>query len=338
MPRDHGRAARGKAAYVGVMAPSRPTDALDWLLDKSVVLGWSKVGPAVRQYWWPADPPAQALLGKHVLVTGASGGLGLATAAGLAALGADVHLVGRSLDRLREAERTISEQHPAARLHSAVCDVGDLESVEDFCATLSGQVTSLHALVHNAGLLPPERRTSPQGHELTLATHVLGPHLMTFRLADTLRGGRVLVVASGGMYGQALPEDDYEYASGEYSGVRAYARTKRMQVVLAEKWAERLGGQGIDVASLHPGWGRTPGLDEALPGFVRVMGPLLRSAESGADTAVWLTATPQPWPTGRFWQDRRPRPTHYGPLHREGPQARERFWEFVREQTGVPQG
>ena len=314
------------------------TGSLDWLLDKSVVLGWSKVGPALRRHWWPADPPAGALQGKHVLVTGASSGLGLAAAVALAGLGADVHLVGRSLDRLRAAERTITEQHPAARLHSAVCDVGDLESVEDFCSTLSGRLTSLHALVHNAGLLPPERRTSPQGHELTLATHVLGPHLMTFRLAETLRGGRVLVVASGGMYGQPLPEDDYEYASGEYSGVKAYARTKRMQVVLAEQWARHLGPHGIDVASLHPGWGRTPGLDEALPGFVRVMGPLLRSAESGADTAVWLTATPQPWPTGRFWQDRRPRPTHYGPLHREGPQARERFWEFVREQTGVPQG
>jgi NAD(P)-dependent dehydrogenase (short-subunit alcohol dehydrogenase family) len=319
------------------MTSSRPAVALDWLLDKSVVLGWSKIGPAVRQYWWPADPPADALRGKHVVVTGASGGLGLATAAGLAGLGADVHLVGRSLERLHAAEGQIREQHPDARLHSAACDVGDLEAVEDYCATLSRDVTSLHALVHNAGLLPPERRTTSQGHELTLATHVLGPHLMTFRLAEVLRGGRVLVVSSGGMYGQELPEDDYEYARGEYSGVKAYARTKRMQVVLAEHWAQRLGRHGIDVASLHPGWGRTPGLDEALPGFVRAMGPLLRTAEAGADTSVWLTATPEQWPTGLFWQDRRARPTHYGPLHRETEQARERFWAFVRDQTGVPQ-
>ncbi len=320
------------------MTPSRPAVALDWLLDKSVVLGWSKVGPAVRRHWWPADPPADALSGKHVVVTGASGGLGLATAAGLAGLGADVHLVGRSLDRLRDAERSITEQHPGARLHSAACDIGDLESVEDYCSSLAREVTSLHALVHNAGLMPPERRTSPQGHELTLATHVLGPHLMTFRLAEALRGGRVLVVASGGMYGQRLLEEDYEYASGTYSGVTAYARTKRMQVVLAEHWAQRLAPHGIDVASLHPGWGRTPGLEDALPGFVRLMGPVLRSAESGADTTVWLTATPQQWPTGLFWQDRRPRPTHYGRWNQEGAQARERFWHFVREQTGVPQG
>jgi NAD(P)-dependent dehydrogenase (short-subunit alcohol dehydrogenase family) len=317
--------------------PLLPAAALDWLLDKSVVLGWSKVGPAVRQYWWPADPPADALRDKHVVVTGASGGLGLATAAGLAGLGADVHLVGRSLDRLHTAEKQIRGRHPRAQLHSEVCDVGDLESVEEYCSNLSRDLTSLHALVHNAGLLPPERRTTPQGHELTLATHVLGPHLMTFRLAEVLRGGRVLVVSSGGMYGQALPEDDYEYAQGDYSGVKAYARTKRMQVVLAEQWAPRLARHGIDVASLHPGWGRTPGLDEALPGFVRVMGPLLRTAEAGADTTVWLTATPEEWPTGLFWQDRRPRPTHYGPLHRETVQSRDHFWQYVREQTGVPQ-
>jgi NAD(P)-dependent dehydrogenase (short-subunit alcohol dehydrogenase family) len=316
--------------------PPSAAASLDWLLDKSVVLGWSKVGPAVRRRWWAADPPPDALRGRHVVVTGASGGLGLATAAGLAGLGADVHLVGRDLGRLREAERTITGQHPRARLHSSVCDVGDLDAVEAWCATLVREVPSLHALVHNAGLLPPERGTSPQGHELTLAAHVLGPHLMTFRLAGALRGGRVLVVSSGGMYGQGLPEHDYEYAEGEYSGVKAYARTKRMQVVLAEQWAQRLAADDIHVAALHPGWGRTPGLDEALPGFVRVMGPLLRSAEGAADTTIWLAATPEQWPSGRFWQDRRPRPTHYGPLHRESAEARARLWDFVREQTGVP--
>ena len=119
------------------MTASRPAAALDWLLDKSLVLGWTKVGPAVRRYWWPADPPANVLEGKHVVVTGASGGLGLATAAGLAGLGAEVHLVGRSLDRLRAAERSIMGQHPGARLHSAACDVGDLESVEDYCTALA---------------------------------------------------------------------------------------------------------------------------------------------------------------------------------------------------------
>ena len=78
------------------------TDGLDWLLDKSVVLGYSKVGPALRRAWWPADPRPGVLAGRTVVVTGASGGLGLATASGLAGLGAHVRLVGRDTERLEQ--------------------------------------------------------------------------------------------------------------------------------------------------------------------------------------------------------------------------------------------
>jgi dehydrogenase/reductase SDR family member 12 len=317
--------------------PASATGSLDWLLDKSIVLGFSRIGSSLRRSWWPADPSPGALAGKHVVVTGASGGLGLAAASGLARLGADVHLVGRSAERLERAAAEIRVPLPEARLHTAACDVSDLTSVEAFCAALAGSVTSLHALVHNAGVMPPQRTTSAQGHELALATHVLGPHLMTFRLADTLRGGRVIVVSSGGMYGQRLPTEDYEYARGEYSGVTAYARTKRMQVVLAEQWATRLAEQGITVASMHPGWADTPGVTDSLPRFARVMRPVLRTPEEGADTVVWLAATERELPGGLFWHDRRPRPTHYAPVGAETEQERRRLWEFVTAQTGVPQ-
>jgi NAD(P)-dependent dehydrogenase (short-subunit alcohol dehydrogenase family) len=312
------------------------TGSLDWVLDKSVVLGYSKVGSGLRRRWWPADPRPDVLDGRHVVVTGASGGLGLATAAGLARFGAEVHLVGRSADRLDDAASRIRSDHAQARLHPVVCDVSDLEAVEGLCRRLDAEVGSLHALVHNAGVMPPTRTESKQGHELALATHVLGPHLMTFRLADALRGGRVVVVSSGGMYGQPLPTDDYEYERGDYSGVTAYARTKRMQVVLAELWASWLQGPGITVASMHPGWADTPGVTDSLPRFASVMGPLLRTADDGADTAVWLAATEDDLPSGRFWHDRRQRPTHYAPVRVEGELERGRLWDFVRSVTGVP--
>lgn len=313
-----------------------PSSALDWVLDKSVVLGYSAIGPALRRGWWPGDPPAGALAGRTVVVTGGSGGLGLAAATGLARLGAEVHLVGRSAERLEQARGAVLAGLPDASVHTEVCDVSDLEAVEAFCSDLNGRVESLHALVHNAGVMPPRRTLSAQGHELALATHVLGPHLMTFRLADVLRGGRVVVVSSGGMYGQALPTSDPEYTDGTYSGVTAYARTKRMQVVLAELWAEHLASRGITVASMHPGWADTPGVTDSLPRFARLMGPLLRSPESGADTIVWLTAAPRELPTGLFWHDRRPRPTHYLPRRLEGEAEREALWAWVRSQTGQP--
>ncbi|WP_406830489.1 SDR family NAD(P)-dependent oxidoreductase [Pedococcus sp. KACC 23699] len=309
--------------------------ALDWAMDKSLVLGYTRLGPRLRRSWWPADPRPACLAGRHVLVTGASGGLGLAAAQQIAALGATVHLLGRKAERLESARTELLAAEPSARVEIAPCDLSDLDAVRGFCADFSARVPELHALVHNAGVLPPERRTTAQGHELTLATHVLGPHLMTALLADNLRGGRVVVVSSGGAYGQKLPVDDLEYTQGDYSGVTAYARTKRMQLVITEQWADRLRGR-VSVHSMHPGWADTPGVTESLPGFNKVMGPLLRSPAEGADTVTWLVATDDPIGTGGFWHDRSRRPTHYAPIGVETASQRQRFWEFVVAATGEP--
>lgn len=311
-------------------------DALDWVMDKSLVLGYSKIGPALRRAWWPADPAPGALVGQHVLVTGASGGLGLATAHGLARLGAVVHLTGRDAGRLERARTALLEEHPLAHVRVHVADVSDLAATAAFAEDLAAEVPQLHALVHNAGVMPPRRTTTAEGHELTLATHVLGPHVLTYGLREALAGGRVVVVTSGGAYGQRLAVDDPEYAVGDYAGVTAYARTKRMQLVLTELWARDLAPDRITVHSMHPGWAATPGVTESLPRFAALTGPLLRDADSGADTAVWLTATADSIGTGGFWHDRRRRPTHYAPVGVETPEQVERFWRFVRQQTGVP--
>lgn len=310
--------------------------ALDWVMDKSLVLGYTKIGPAVRRAWWPRDPMPGALTGQHVLVTGASGGLGLATARGLARLGAAVHLTGRDAGRLDDARARLLEERPHAEVTAHVADVSDLAATAEFARQFSREVPRLHAVVHNAGVMPPKRTTTPEGHELTLATHVLGPHVLTYGLRDTLASGRVVLVTSGGAYGQRLDVDDPEYTVGDYSGVTAYARTKRMQIVLTELWARDLAADGISVHSMHPGWADTPGVTDSLPRFAALTGPLLRDADSGADTAVWLTATGDAIGTGGFWHDRRRRSTHYAPVGVETPRQVEQLWEFVRDVTGVP--
>ncbi|HET7799717.1 MAG TPA: SDR family NAD(P)-dependent oxidoreductase, partial [Humibacillus xanthopallidus] len=294
------------------------------------------VGPALRRRWWPADPAPDALAGRHVLVTGATGGLGLATAAGLARLGAVVHVTGRDAGRLERARATLLSDQPGATVETHVSDVSDLAGTAEFARDLASRVPRLHALVHNAGVMPPKRTTTDEGHELALATHVLGPHVLTFGLRESLAGGRVVLVTSGGAYAQRLDVDDPEFTQGTYSGTAAYARTKRMQLVLAPLWARELAGDAVTVASMHPGGADTPGVTESLPGFAKVTGPLLRDAEQGADTAVWLAATGDPIDSGRFWHDRRQRATHYAPVRVETPGEVERFWAFVCETTGVP--
>jgi dehydrogenase/reductase SDR family protein 12 len=308
--------------------------AADRLMDILVIPGYSVIGPKLRQHWWPADP-APFAAPVDIVVTGGSSGIGAATAAGLTVLGARVHLVGRKLDRLQASAAKIRLQQPDAELVSHECDVGDLDSVRAFTEKLSGELDSLHGLVHCAGLMPPERKETGQGHELAFATHVLGPYLMTMGLRPLLQAdgdGRVVFVSSGGMYTAAL-EADLEYTSGDYKGVRAYARTKRMQVTLTEKLATAFSAPGDPVVhSMHPGWVATPGVSDSIPGFEKVAGPLLRSPEWGADTIVWLLAAPQAASsTGLFWCDRRPRPTHFLPWQHDDAAARAKLWRACLE-------
>lgn len=322
--------------------PPRPALVLDQFLDRTVVLGYTKVGAAVRRAWWPADPPPGALAGKVVAVTGANSGLGKATALGAARLGAEVRMLCRDVGRGEAARSEILAAVPGAALRVHRCDVSDLATLPDVAAGLRAEVPRLHALVHNAGVLPPDRAESAQGHELTYATHVLGPHVLTHELRDLLAAdgdARVVFVTSGGMYTAPLDLEDLELTHTAYSGTRAYARTKRMQVHLAEEWARELAPEGVSVQSAHPGWAGTPGLAESLPGFSRLVRPLLRSAASGADTTVWLLAAPEGHATtGLLWHDRAPRPTSYLSRTRPGPGEVRRLWETVVETTGVPGG
>jgi NAD(P)-dependent dehydrogenase (short-subunit alcohol dehydrogenase family) len=313
--------------------------AVDRLLDRSVVLGYSRIGLALRRRMQdhPADPLPGSLRGQHTVVTGASSGLGVATAVGLARLGADVHLVVRDLGKGEQVAAEIRAEVPGARLHLHRCDVSDLDDVRRFAAELGAQVDSLAALVHNAGAMPPERTESAQGHEMTMALHVLGPILMTESLLPSLEAGRgrVVLVTSGGMYTQQLPADDPDYEHGDYRPPVAYARSKRVQVSLLPTLAERWGPHGVSVNAMHPGWADTPGVVDSLPGFHKLTGPILRDAEQGADTSVWLCAAEPAPEAGLLWHDRRPRPPHYARRTHETEQERLQIWEWVRGAAGL---
>lgn len=314
---------------------------IDTVLDRSVVLGYSKVGSALRRRWWPADPEPGSLAGKRVLVTGATSGIGEAMARSFADLGAAVHLLGRNADKLAGVARSLRLEVPAAEVVEEVCDVGDLDAVRAWSADLAGRVPELHGLVHNAGTMTEGREESPQGHELALAIHVLGPHLMSELLQAPLAaagGASVVWMSSGGMYGAALPADvdGWESRRGDYNGVQAYARTKRMQVVLADVWSRRLAPRDVRVESMHPGWVATPGVAAHLPTFNTISRPVLRDSEDGADTAVWLVATRPASEPPHFWHDRAQRPVTLG--WRRGPDEADvrRFLSWVAEVTGTP--
>lgn len=199
------------------------------------------------------------MAGHDVVVTGASSGLGEACARQLLGLGAHVHLVVRDEAK---GEGVASEIDPGRESSTVwVCDVGDLDSVADFTERFRDSGTRLRGLVHNAGVMPPERTTSAQGHELSMSVHLLGPLAMTDALVPAMEGvqTRVVFVTSGGMYAQELPVTDPEYRDGEYAGATAYARSKRAQVELLHPMQRRWVGRDVRVCAMHPGWAGTPG-------------------------------------------------------------------------------
>jgi dehydrogenase/reductase SDR family member 12 len=308
-------------------------------LDAAVVPGFSKIGYAIRKRlgnWQPIS--SFDLRGKTVIITGPTSGLGEQVARQLAPTGANLVLVARNEEK---CSRVISEITPLCTGNTPVfvrAEMGDLESVRSACVAIQQQVSQIDVLIHNAGALLNTRQLSPQGIEQTVASHVVGPFLMTTLLLPSLKGGRVVTVSSGGMYTSGLPAFDkgetLEMLAHKYGGSKQYAIAKRAQVTLTEMWAMR--EPQTEFVSMHPGWADTPGVQESIPGFRRVTAPILRSASEGADTISWLAAvSPLPGASGTFWSDREVRPTHKSPQtrKRDTPEARKALWALLVNQV-----
>ncbi|MGH0036609.1 MAG: SDR family NAD(P)-dependent oxidoreductase [Myxococcota bacterium] len=313
-------------------------ELLGRLVDPFIVSSFDRTGFRIHSLTFQPDDLDVDLSGRRCLVTGANSGIGFETALGLADLGAEVVLLCRSLERGEEAAARIREQTGNARVTVERVDLSDLDSVREAAARLAAGPVDV--LVHNAGVLPDQRVETADGLELTFATHVVGPFLLTRLLEEALgrsEDARVVWVSSGGMYTRKLDLADPGWTDREYDGVTAYAETKRAQVVLAELFAEALGGRGVAVYAMHPGWADTPAVASSLPRFHRLTRSILRTPAEGADTVIWLAACSSPRPeTGAFFFDRRPRRTHLLPWTRESEAERRKLWALCEERISEP--
>ena len=205
--------------------------------------------------WGLRDIPD--LTGRTAVVTGASGGLRLETARGLAAAGAQVVVAARDPAKGRAAAEAVGRD---ARFEAL--DLADLASVQAFAERVDDGAAGLDLLVNNAGVMaPPERRTTRDGFELQLGTNHLGHFALTGRLVPMLRRAaapRVVTVASLAARAGAMDFGNLNWGRN-YSAWRAYGRSKLANLLFTRELARRSanGGWGITAVAAHPGWSRT---------------------------------------------------------------------------------
>ncbi len=314
---------------------------VDSLLEGPIAPSFTRLGYDVRsrtEHWRPLD--SYQLDGRVVIITGPTSGLGLAAATQLAECGATLVLVGRDRGRTERVRDQLPRSRGAG--HSVVvADLSDLASVRAAAAEIVEANERIDVLIHNAGALGASRHTNAEGIEVTVAAQVVGQFLLTSLLLNKLRvsaPSRVITVSSGGMYSAALTVDHLEMGD-DYRGTEQYARAKRAQVTLNEMWAARFADSGVVFQAMHPGWADTPGVEASLPTFRKVVGPLLRSPQQGADTMVWLAADDdEPLSnSGGFWLDRHLRSIHKLPSTRRSDTAARRtaLWEWCVRQSGI---
>jgi dehydrogenase/reductase SDR family member 12 len=241
----------------------------------------------------------KSLKGLVVAITGANGGLGLAATVALAARGATVFMLCRDRRRGEAAREQVRGEVQVVEL-----DVARRASREALV------LPELDVCVHNAGALL-DRREEVEGLESTVATHLVGPFLLSRRL----KSRHTIWVSSGGGLTQKLEVEATFQPPEPFDGVRAYARCKRAQLVVAR----RLGH-----SAMHPGWADTGGVAQSLPTFRRLTRNILRTPAQGADTIVWLAAQ-QPPPPAQFWFDRQVVPEHPLPWTRSSPEEEARL-------------
>ncbi len=279
------------------------------------------------------------LRGKTAVITGASSGLGRATAQALAGMGAELVLICR--DRAR-AEQTVAEIRAAtgnARVDYLLADLSVQADVRRVAAEFLDSGRPLHILLNNAGALFPQRTLSADGIEMTFALNHLAYFLLTDLLLERLKASgsaRIVNVASRAHEGarDGLAFDDLQGAR-HYSAFGAYGRSKLANILFTRELARRLRGTGVSANALHPGFVATRfahanGVFKVLMTLLR---PFQRSIEQGSRTPIYLCSSPEvEGVTGEYFADcRRATPSAAA---RDDAAAR-RLWEISAAMVGA---
>jgi NAD(P)-dependent dehydrogenase (short-subunit alcohol dehydrogenase family) len=254
------------------------------------------------------------MAGKVVLVTGGTGGIGKATAIGLAALGARVGITGRDIARAEQAAADIRTASGNPAVDSFAADMSSQAEVRRLASAVMNAYPRLDVLVNNVGGFWAHRHTTADGLEHTFALNHLASFLLTNLLLDRLKASAPARVVTVSSHVQAEGRIDFDDPQGarKYSGQSAYSQSKLANVMFTNELARRLEGTRVTATSLHPGFVRTHFGDEDQAGFFAVISgvvrPFLRTPAQGAQTSIYLASSPDvEGVTGQFFANSKPK-------------------------------
>lgn len=288
-----------------------------------------------------------AASGKTCVITGATSGIGLATAAAMAERGYRLLLLARSASRTEAALEAIRRRAPAARVDVEPVELASLRSIAHAAQRLLARCPRIDVLLNNAGVVLLRRETSADGYEKTFAVNHLAhfalTHLLLERIVAT-PGARIVSVASDAhRFGGALDFDDLQ-SERRYRGLGVYGRSKLCNILFTRELARRLAGTGVSANCCHPGGVATRlGQGDAAwtRALARLVGLFLLTPEQGARTPVYLATAPGLGSvTGRYFaKEREVRPARFA---RDDAAAR-RLWDVsealvARALAAVPPG
>ena len=273
--------------------------------------------------------------GRICLVTGATRGIGRATAEALAKSGAHVLLHGRDSASVGAVCR---EMIRYGQVDGVVGDLSSLAAVRKLATDVATQYPRLDVLVNNAGTGTRRRQTTVDGYERTFAINHLAPFLLTNLLLERLKAAkaaRVVTVSSMAHRGATLDFDDLNWEQRKFRGLGAYGASKLANILFTLELANRLAGSGVTANCLHPGVVAT-NIFTAFGGrtgkvFTVLLRPFMLSPADGAKTSVYLASSPEVASvTGKFFDKcREVQPT---PAAQDAAAAK-RLWEISAKLT-----
>ena len=274
---------------------------------------------------------------KTIVVTGATSGIGRATALGLAKLGSRLILVGRDAGRAEETSAEIQNVTGRNDVEVVRGDFAQLAEVRRVAGELIARTEAIHVLVNNAGVTMMKRTTTPDGFETTFAVNHLAYFLLTGLLLPRLRAAapaaRIVNVASDAHRWGALDLDDLQNER-QFKAMKVYGQSKTANLLFTRELARRLAGSGVTVNALHPGAVATRlgrGNGPVLDLVQRAIGLFMKSPEQGAATSIHLaSAAALDGVSGRYFANKKEKQPA---AHATDDVTAKRLWEISERLT-----